>query len=77
MGIGSGVMFAYYSTVYSTIHDVVEPSLRGTAMALYFFAMYVLGASLGPGRHRPRERLLHVPEGERRRRGRSRCRSAR
>ena len=41
-------MFAYYSTVYSTIHDVVEPSLRGTAMALYFCAMYVLGASLGP-----------------------------
>ena len=48
MGIGVGVMFAYYSTVYSTIHDVVEPSLRGTAMALYFFAMYVLGASFGP-----------------------------
>jgi predicted MFS family arabinose efflux permease len=48
MGLGSGVMFAYYSTVYSTIHDVVEPSLRGTAMALYFFAMYVLGASMGP-----------------------------
>jgi predicted MFS family arabinose efflux permease len=48
MGTGTGVMFAYYSTVYSTIHDVVEPSLRGTAMALYFFAMYVLGASMGP-----------------------------
>jgi len=48
MAIGVGVMFAYYSTVYSTIHDVVEPSLRGTAMALYFFAMYVLGASMGP-----------------------------
>jgi predicted MFS family arabinose efflux permease len=48
MGVGVGVMFAYYSTVYSTIHDVVEPSLRGTAMALYFFAMYVLGASMGP-----------------------------
>lgn len=47
-GTGVGIMFAYYSTVYSTIHDVVEPSLRGTAMALYFFAMYVLGASLGP-----------------------------
>jgi len=30
------------------IQDVVEPALRGTAMALYFFAMYVLGASLGP-----------------------------
>ncbi|HKB14066.1 MAG TPA: MFS transporter [Vicinamibacterales bacterium] len=48
MGIGVGMSFAYYSTVYSTIHDVVEPSLRGTAMALYFFAMYVLGASMGP-----------------------------
>jgi MFS family permease len=48
MTAGVGVMYAYYSTVYSTIQDVIEPSLRGTAMALYFFAMYVLGASLGP-----------------------------
>ena len=48
MGIGCALMYAYYSTVYSTIQDVIEPSLRGTAMALYFFAMYVLGASLGP-----------------------------
>jgi len=48
IGVGIGSMYAYYSTVYSTVHDVVEPSLRGTAMALYFFAMYVLGASLGP-----------------------------
>jgi MFS family permease len=48
MGIGVAFMYAYYSTVYSTIQDVIEPSLRGTAMALYFFAMYVLGASLGP-----------------------------
>jgi MFS family permease len=47
-GTGVGLMFAYYSTVYSTIHDVVEPSLRGTAMALYFFAMYVLGGAVGP-----------------------------
>jgi len=48
MGTGCGVMYAYYATVYATLHDVVEPSLRGTAMALYFCAMYVLGASLGP-----------------------------
>ena len=41
-------MYAYYATVYATIHDVVEPSMRGTAMALYFCAMYLLGASLGP-----------------------------
>jgi MFS family permease len=48
VGAGIGVMYVYYATVYSTIQDVIEPSLRGTAMALYFFAMYVLGASLGP-----------------------------
>jgi MFS family permease len=48
MGSGSLLMFVYYSGVYAAIQDVVEPALRGTAMALYFFAMYVLGASLGP-----------------------------
>ena len=48
MFVGCATMYAYYSTVYSTIQDVIEPSLRGTAMALYFFAMYVLGAALGP-----------------------------
>lgn len=48
MGLGCALMYAYYSTVYSTIQDIIEPSLRGTAMALYFFAMYVLGASFGP-----------------------------
>ena len=41
-------MYVYYSTVYAAIQDVVEPRLRGTAMALYFLAMYVFGASLGP-----------------------------
>ena len=46
--LGGGLMYVYYSTVYSTIQDVIEPSLRGTAMALYFFAMYVFGASFGP-----------------------------
>ena len=46
--IGWALMYVYYATVYLTIQDVIEPSLRGTAMALYFFAMYVLGASLGP-----------------------------
>ena len=49
MGAGCGVMYVYYATVYATIHDVVEPSMRGTAMALgNFCAMYLLGASLGP-----------------------------
>ena len=48
MALGGGLMYVYYATVYSTIQDVIEPSLRGTAMALYFFAMYVFGASFGP-----------------------------
>ena len=41
-------MFVYYATVYAAIQDVIEPRLRGTAVAIYFCAMYVLGASLGP-----------------------------
>ncbi|MBX9790127.1 MAG: MFS transporter [Pirellulales bacterium] len=48
MSAGCGLMYTYYSTVYSSIQDVIEPALRGTAMALYFFAMYVFGAALGP-----------------------------
>jgi predicted MFS family arabinose efflux permease len=46
--LGCMAMYVYYSSVYATLHDVVAPSMRGTAMALYFFAMYVLGASFGP-----------------------------
>jgi MFS family permease len=34
--------------VYAAIQDVIEPSLRGTAMALYFFAMYFVGGAFGP-----------------------------
>jgi MFS family permease len=48
MGFACALMYFYYSIVYSTIQDVTEPGLRGTAMAVYFFAMYVLGASFGP-----------------------------
>jgi MFS family permease len=48
MALGVAAMYVYYSTTYSTIQDLVEPSLRGIAMATYFCAMYLLGASLGP-----------------------------
>ncbi len=48
MGLGCLVMYTYYSSVYASIQDVIEPSLRGTAMSLYFFAMYLLGGALGP-----------------------------
>lgn len=48
MGAAFCLMYFYYSIVYSTIQDVTEPSLRGTAMSLYFMAMYLIGGSLGP-----------------------------
>ena len=48
MGTAFALMYFYYSIVYAAVHDIVEPGIRGTAMAVYFFAMYVLGGSLGP-----------------------------
>lgn len=48
MGLGVACMYVYYSATYSTIQDLVEPSMRGTAMAIYFCAMYLLGAAIGP-----------------------------
>lgn len=48
MGASSACTFVYYATVYSAIQDVVPPHLRGTAVSVYFFAFYVLGASFGP-----------------------------
>jgi MFS family permease len=48
MGTGCLLAYFYYSAVYAAIQDVVQPSLRATAMAIYFFAMYLLGGSFGP-----------------------------
>jgi MFS family permease len=48
MMMGTTTMYVYYATVYAAIQDVIDPRLRGTAVAIYFCAMYVLGASLGP-----------------------------
>lgn len=48
MGGGFALMYFYYSNVYAAIQDIVEPASRGTAMAVYFFAMYLLGGALGP-----------------------------
>jgi MFS family permease len=45
-----GWLFSYnfYTCVYTAIQDVVEPRLRGTAMALFFAGLYLLGGGLGP-----------------------------
>jgi MFS family permease len=40
-------LYVYYSGVYATIQDVIEPALRGTALALYFGVMYLF-AAFGP-----------------------------
>lgn len=48
IGTSVSLMYFYYSIVYATITDITEPASRGTAMAVYFLAMYLLGASLGP-----------------------------
>jgi MFS family permease len=47
MALGWLLFYVYYATVYPAIQDVIEPHLRGTAMALYFFAMYVVGGAFG------------------------------
>jgi MFS family permease len=45
---GYGLLYFYYGTVYASIQDIIEPVLRGTAMAVYFCGQYLLGAALGP-----------------------------
>lgn len=42
------LLYSYYGTVYATIQDIIEPPLRGMAMAIYFCAMYLFGGLLGP-----------------------------
>lgn len=48
MSLAVLAMYVYYGSIYAALQDVVPKAQRGTALALYFFAMYVLGASLGP-----------------------------
>ena len=45
---GYGLLQMYYGLVYAAIQDVVGPGMRGRAMAVYFVATYLGGASWGP-----------------------------
>ena len=45
--LGWLLYFLYFVTVYPAIQDVIEPRLRATAMAVYFFFQYVLGGAVG------------------------------
>jgi len=38
-------VYVYYASVYATIQDIVAPTLRGTAMAVYFFVFYLFAAA--------------------------------
>jgi MFS family permease len=46
--VSYGALNTYYGFVYSSIQDIVPPSMRGTTMAIYFMLMYLCGASFGP-----------------------------
>jgi len=48
LAVAYGTLNSYFGLVYSAIQDIVAPSMRGTAMAIYFMAMYLCGASFGP-----------------------------
>jgi len=43
-----GLLNGYYGLVYAAIQDIVLPTQRASAMAIYFFGMYMAGASFGP-----------------------------
>jgi len=43
-----GLLQTYYGLVYASIQDMVEPGVRGIAMATYFMVVYLGGASWGP-----------------------------
>ena len=43
-----GLLQTYYGLVYSAMHDIVAPELRGTAMSAYLMVSYLGGASFGP-----------------------------
>ncbi len=41
-------LYAYYGIAYAAIQDIVAPARMDTALAVYLFALYLMGASLGP-----------------------------
>jgi predicted MFS family arabinose efflux permease len=47
LAVGWLLYFMYFVTVYASVQDVVEPRLRATAMAIFFFFQYILGAGFG------------------------------
>ncbi|MFL1382008.1 spinster family MFS transporter [Nocardiopsis protaetiae] len=46
--LGWLLQYVYFTAAYPAIADVAVPRLRGTAMAVYLAASYLLGGALGP-----------------------------
>jgi len=46
-GVGWLIAYLYHVCIYPVIQELVVPQLRATAMAVFFAAMYVLGAAFG------------------------------
>ncbi|MEP6962094.1 MAG: MFS transporter [Acidobacteriota bacterium] len=46
--VSFGALNGYYGLVYAAIQDIVLPAQRASTMAIYFFGMYMAGASFGP-----------------------------
>src|SRR5260370_22121736 len=49
LSLGWLLYFSYYCSVYSALQDVVEPRLRATSMAGFFFFLFVLRACFATG----------------------------
>lgn len=48
LALAYGSCNTYYGLVYSSIQEIVPPSLRASTMSIYFMFMYMCGASMGP-----------------------------
>jgi MFS family permease len=60
-----GLLQMYYGLVYAALNDVVEPALRGTAMAFYLMVTYLGGAAFGPlATGHPCSRAAGTPAGQ-------------
>ena len=46
--IGIALMSFYLGPAVAVIHDVTEPKMRASAIAIYLFSIHILGDTLSP-----------------------------
>jgi MFS family permease len=47
-GFGWLMQYAFFVSVYPAMHDIVEPKLRGTAVAIFTAVISLVGGAFGP-----------------------------